>query len=128
MNIEKIAETDWRDAKASLELVEPAQEILDALPPQTTMGTTKLVYALLKGADAMQMKRLLAALQHARDCGAMDGYFSRGKKGMTGHPLVLWHAAAAPVAKTLKEKQDMQDLLFGTNEFGNNPQLFTKEF
>lgn len=93
MRIEEISECHWTNTRAAQALAARVQGILggedQSLPP---MGTTRLVRRLFPGCTEKQMKNLCSLLGTCREDGMLDGYFTRGAKGMTGHPRVLWKA------------------------------------
>lgn len=102
MNIEQIAKSFWTNGDATRALAKLVREHLDQQSlTSPSMGSTKLLYALLPDPDAMQSRNVINHLKSARDKGYLDGYFDRGpKKGMGGHLVVNWHACKVEPVST----------------------------
>lgn len=93
MNIQEIAAAHWSKREPNAALADLVQTHLSGRPDNAPpIGTTALVLALLPNPDDKQMKSLVGRLYTLRKEGTLDGYFTRGKKGPTGHPLVHWKA------------------------------------
>lgn len=111
MNIKEIAAAYWTNTEAINTLADIAQDILDAQAPGTPpMGTTKLLRAILPDANDLEAKSIINKLQRARDNGRMEGYFSRGKKGMFGHLSVHWHSRVKPAFTEEQRRENQRKL------------------